>query len=136
LRVECVIKKSPAFAGLFLIHLPVPDPGPVGPNVDPLGDALGPSVLPDGLWVLFGFMMAGPLVVEPAVLPVVVPFIDDPVLVPLAAGLPAVELPPAEPVPAEPLLCASANVLERANAVASAIVVSLMITSLVFIDQG
>ena len=132
MRVECVIKKSPAFAGLFLIHLPVPDPGPVGPNVDPLGDALGPSVLPDGLWVLFGFMMTGPLVVEPAVLPVVVPFIDDPVLVPLAAGLPAVELPPAEPA----LLCANANVLERANAVASAIVVSFMITSLVFIDQG
>ena len=33
------------------------------------------------------------MVVDPAVLPVVVPFVDEPVVVPLAAGAPAAELP-------------------------------------------
>jgi hypothetical protein len=66
-------------------------------------------------------------VVEPSpelvpVAPVVVPFMEPPVVVPLAAGPPEEELPPAE-------FCASANVLDRANAVASTIVVSLMCRS-------
>jgi len=33
------------------------------------------------------------VVVDPAVLPVVVPFVDEPVVVPLAAGASAAELP-------------------------------------------
>jgi hypothetical protein len=45
--------------------------------------------------------------------------------VPLAAEPPAAELPPAEP-PEDPPLCASANVLESAKAVASAIVRSFI----------
>ena len=45
------------------------------------------------------------MVVDPAVLPVVVPFVDEPVVVPLAAGAPAAELPLAEPVP----LCVSSS---------------------------
>ena len=102
----------------------------MGVNVDPLGEALGPSVLPDGLWVLFG-LVTGPVVVEPAVLPVMVPFVDEPVVVPLAAGPPAAELPPAEPLP----LCASANVPESANAVANAIVVSFMVVSLALLTK-
>jgi hypothetical protein len=97
----------------------------VGVNVDPLGEALGPSVLPDGLWVLFG-LMTGAVVVDPAVLPVVVPLVDGPVMVPLAADPPAAELPPVEPLP----LCASARLLESANAAASAIVVSFIVVSL------
>jgi hypothetical protein len=103
----------------------MPEPGPVGVNVEPLGEAFGPSVLPEGLAVLFGLLMVPPA----PELPVVVPFIEEPVVVPLAAGLPAVELPPAEP-PEEPPLCASANVPESAKAVASAIVVSFIVVSL------
>ena len=83
----------------------------MGVNVDPLGEALGPSVLPDGLWVLFG-LTTGAVVVEPAVLPVVVPFVDEPVTPPVADP-PAAELPPAEP------LCATAKPLESANAAAN-----------------
>jgi hypothetical protein len=118
---EKMTKKSPAFARPFLsyLYLPIPEPGPVGVSVEPLGEALGPSVLPDGLWVLFG--PAGLVVVEPAVVPVVVPVVDEPVLVPA----PVAELPPAEPVP----LCAVAKVPESANAAANAIVVSFMIVS-------
>jgi hypothetical protein len=43
-------KKSPAFAGLFSLttYLLSPEPGPVGANVDPLGEGLAPTVLPDG----------------------------------------------------------------------------------------
>jgi hypothetical protein len=102
-------------------YLLVPEPGPVGVNVEPLGEEFGPSVLPEGLAVLVGL-----LTVPPAPeLPVVVPLMEEPVVVPLAAEPPAVELPPAEPP-----LCASANVLERAKAVASAIVVSFIVVSL------
>jgi hypothetical protein len=62
-------------------------------------------------------------VVPPVVLPpIVLPPTDEPLLVPLAAVPPAAEPPPVEP----PLLCASANVLDSANAVAKAIVVSFM----------
>jgi len=75
--------------------------------------------------VLFGFVTAPPV----PELPVVVPFIEDPVVVPLPADPPAVELPPAAP-PEDPPLCASANVLESAKAVANAIVVSFIVVSL------
>ena len=103
-------------------YLPMPEPGPVGVNVDPLGEPLGASVFPDG------FVLLGPIrpeVVElvelPAVPPVVFP-LDEPVVVP-----PVTE-PPAEPPPAvPPLLCASANVLESASAPANAIVVIRMV---------
>lgn len=96
------------------LYLLVPAPGPVGVKVDPLGEAFGPSVLPDGLMVLL------PAPPAPG-LPVVLPFVEEPVVVPLAAEPPAAEPPPAEP-PEDPPLCASANVLESAKAVASAIV--------------
>jgi hypothetical protein len=99
----------------------MPEPGPVGVKVEPLGEAFGPSVLPEGLAVLFGLWIAPP---APG-LPVVVPLIEEPVVVPLPAEPPAVELPPAEPPP----LCASANVPESAKAVASAIVVSFIVVS-------
>jgi hypothetical protein len=58
----------------------------------------------------------------PVVPPVAPAPTDEPLLVPLAAVPPAAEPPPAEP----PLLCASANVLDSANAVAKAIVVNFM----------
>jgi len=43
-------QKSPALAGLFSLtpYLLRPEPGPVGVNVDPLGEGLAPTVLPDG----------------------------------------------------------------------------------------
>jgi hypothetical protein len=81
----------------------------VGVNVDPLGDRLGRRVFPEAFLALLGLVEP----VEPDMLPVV--FIDEPVVVPL---IPVVA-PPA-------VLCASANVLESAKAVASAIVVSFM----------
>ena len=63
----------------------MPEPGPVGVNVDPLGEPLGASVFPDG------FVLLGPIrpeVVElvelPAVPPVVFP-LDEPVVVPVEA---------------------------------------------------
>jgi hypothetical protein len=91
--------------------------------VEPLGEALGPSVFPDGFIVLFGPPADAPLAFPmPVVPPLVPPLIDEPPVVPLAAAPPAAEPPPAEP----PLLCASANVLDSANAVAKAMVVSFM----------
>lgn len=98
-----------------------PEPEPVGVSVDPLGEALGPSVFPDGLWVLFGEVTGA------VAAPVVVPLVEEPLVVLPAAGLPAAELPPVEPPP----LCASANVLESERAVASAIVVTFIAISLV-----
>jgi hypothetical protein len=109
---------------LLLLYLLKPEPGPVGVSVDPLGEALGPSVLPDGLWVLFGEVTGAAGAVTR---PVVVVFVEEPFVVPPAAGLPAAELPPVEPPP----LCANANVLESARAVASAIVVTFIAISLV-----
>jgi hypothetical protein len=114
----------PPFRFRVRFYLLMPEPGPVGVNVEPLGEAFGPSVLPEGLAVLLGLVTAPPA----PELPVVVPFVDEPVVVPLAAEPPAVELPPAEP-PEEPPLCASAKVLESAKAVASAIVVSFIVVS-------
>ena len=101
----------------------------MGVNVDPLGEALGPSVLPDGLWVLFG-LTTGAVVVEPAVLPVVVPLVDEPVMAPPVVDPPAAELPPAEP------LCATAKPLESANAAVNAIVVSFIVVSFGLSTQG
>jgi hypothetical protein len=109
----------------FLFYLLRPEPEPVGVNVEPLGEALGPRVFPDGLWVLFG-----EVTVVPA-LPVVVPFIDEPVALPVAAEPPAAGLPPAVAPPA----CASAKVPESANAVANAIVLIFMLVSLVSVQD-
>jgi hypothetical protein len=117
-------KKPRTDAGPFS-YLRVPEPGPVGVNVEPLGEEFGPSVLPEGLIVSFGLLTAPPI----PELPVVIPLIEEPVVVPVAADPPAVELPPAEP-PEDPLLCASANVLESAKAVANASVVSFIVVSL------
>jgi hypothetical protein len=97
----------------------MPEPEPEGERVDPLGEALGPRVFPDGLWVLFGVVTEAPPV------PVVVPFVEEPVVLPLAAEPPAAELPPAVPDEAPPA-CASAKLLESANAVANAMVVSFI----------
>jgi hypothetical protein len=103
------LRVDPAFARGFLFYLRSPEPGPVGVRVDPLGDRLGRRVFPDAFLALLG-------AVEPVVpdMPPVV-FIDEPVVVPL---IPVVELPL--------VVCASANVLVSANAVASAIVVNFM----------
>jgi hypothetical protein len=105
----------------------VPEPGPVGVTVEPLGEEPAPIVLPDGFVV-----DPGPLA-EPAVLPVELPAplivvpLEPPVPAPALLPLdPAAEPPAAPPAPA----CASANVLERAKAVANAIVVILMVVPL------
>jgi hypothetical protein len=89
-----------------------PEPGPVGVNVDPLGEEPGAIAFPDGFLVLFVPIL------EPAALPVVPGFVLAPGFA--GAGLPTVGA----------ALCASANVLDSANAVASAIVVSFMVISL------
>jgi hypothetical protein len=101
-----------------------PEPEPVGVKVDPLGEPLGASVLPEGFMVLLG-PVAIPLVAEPVVPPVRAP-VDEPVLVPMEP--PLMEEPPPETPPAEPppLVCAIANVLVSASAPANAIVVSFM----------
>ena len=89
--------------GLLFYYLRSPEPGPVGVNVEPLGERLGISVFPEAFLALLGAV--DPVV--PDTLPLV--FIDEPVLVPL---IPVVE-PPL-------VVYASANVLESAKAVASA----------------
>ena len=111
----------------------MPEPGPVGVNVEPLGEPLGASVLPDGFVVVLGVLpVAGALpTVEPGGFPIPLPFMDEPVVVPGAAALPGLELPDIPPL----VLCASANVLESAIAPANAIVMSFMVVSLVD-DQG
>jgi hypothetical protein len=105
-------------------YLARPEPEPVGVKVDPLGEPLGASVLPEGFMVLLG-PVAIPLVAEPVVPPVRAP-VDEPVLVPMEP--PLMEEPPPETPPAEPppLVCAIANVLVSASAPANAIVVSFM----------
>jgi hypothetical protein len=100
-----------------------PEPEPVGVKVDPLGEPLGASVLPEGFMVLLG-PVAIPLVAEPVVPPVRAPPVDVvPMEPPLVEGLPPPETPPADP---PPLVCAIANVLVSASAPANAIVVSFM----------
>jgi hypothetical protein len=108
----------------FFFYFVRPEPETEGVIVDPLGEALGPRLFPDGLWGLFGTVVEAPPV------PVVVPFIDEPVVEPLAAEPPAAELPPALPPAVAPPACASAMVLESASAVANAIVVNFMVVSL------
>ena len=103
----------------------------MGVNVDPLGEGFM-RVLPDGFCPLLA-----PAAALPALLPVppvvevpvvVVPFMEEPVVVPVAA-----ELPPAEPPP----LWANANVLVSVRAAANPIVMSLMFSflSVVFLQR-
>jgi hypothetical protein len=109
-----------------------PEPGPVGVSVDPLGEGRAPIVLPEGFMVGFRLLLlvVAPVAGGPAVLPVVIPFIDELDVGPLAAG-PALLVPPAEP----PLpTCARANVLDSASAPANAMVISFMVAS--FPDQS
>jgi hypothetical protein len=106
----------------------VPEPGPVGVKVEPLGEEFGPSVLPDGLMVLFGLAPAPPVVLPSMELPVVVELPAVPPAVELPPAVPAA-LPPAEPPPAPPPPpppCASAKVELRAKIEASATVLSFM----------
>src|SRR5918912_4181214 len=112
--------KKPRIEGLFVVcrcYLPVGEPGPDGPSVEPLGEGLM-CVFPDGFTVLLRAAAALPAsllmpVVEPppVPLPAVVPLVEDPAAppaaVPPSAAPPVTELPPAPLPPA----CASANVL-------------------------
>ena len=41
--------KSPALRGAFSFYLRSPEPGPIGVNVDPLGEPLGARVFPEAL---------------------------------------------------------------------------------------
>jgi hypothetical protein len=102
----------------------IPDPGPVGVNVEPLGDELGPTVLPEG------FIVELDPLADPGVVPVVLPLplIVLPLPLPVVpeAALPP---PPAVPplAPPAPPACANAKVEARAIPVANAIVVSFIV---------
>jgi hypothetical protein len=104
-----------------------PEPGLVGCSVDPLGEALGASVLPDGFMVLFDGLLIVPVRLPvPAELPVVDPLEGEVVVTP-----PPIEAPPAVEPPADelPPVCASANVLDSPRAAVKAIVVNFMVSS-------
>ena len=115
------------------IYRPAPELGG-GAKVDPLGEGLI-RLFPDGFRPLFAPAAALPAPLLPLApfveVPVVPPFVD-PVVVPLAAGAPAAELPLAEPLP----LCASANVLESASAAATPIHINLMVSFLSLMTKG
>jgi hypothetical protein len=123
--------KKPRQAGLFVIcqisYLPGVEPGAPGVNVEPLGEGLR-SVFPDGFAPLFRAAAALPALlvtpvsaVPPVALPVVVPVVEDPVVVLLVVP-PAPVLPPAE----VPVDCASAKLPVRTSAVAKPNVASFM----------
>jgi hypothetical protein len=102
----------------------MPEPGPVGATVDPLGEELGASELPEG-FIAFGLLTAGLVVVVPVALPVV-PRVEEPVvplMEPAGGALPEPEVPLL-------LLCARATVLESASAPANAMVTSFMVVFL------
>jgi hypothetical protein len=94
-------------------------------SVDPLGEAPAPRVLPDGFRTLLEPVAAPVVRLVPVVLPVVLPLTDEPAVAPVA-GPPTEAPPPAEAPPDMPLLCANAKVLDNANALASAMVLSFM----------
>lgn len=88
------------------------------------------KLFPDGFRLLFAPAAAPPALKfgfvpdeVPGAAPVVVPFIDDPVVVPLVAVPPVAEPPPAEPAP----LCAKATVLEIASATTSPMLLIFML---------
>jgi hypothetical protein len=107
----------------------VGEPGAAGVKVEPLGEGLR-SVFPDGFTPLFRAAAALPALlfmpvsaVPPVALPVVVPVVEDPVVVLLVAAPPVAELPPVAP----PLDCARAQVPVKTSAVANPNVASFMI---------
>jgi hypothetical protein len=114
-------QKAPRERG-FLLYLLIPDPGPVGVNVEPLGDELGPTVLPEG------FIVELDPLAEPGVVPVVLPLPLMVLPLPLPV-VPEAALPPAVPplAPPAPPACANAKVEEKAIPVANAIVVSFIV---------
>jgi hypothetical protein len=117
------------------VYRPAPELGG-GAKVDPLGEGLI-RLFPDGFRPLFAPAAALPApLLRPPLAPFVevpvVPLLVDPVVVPLAAGAPAAELPLAEPLP----LCASANVLESASAAATPILINLMVSFLSVMTKG
>jgi hypothetical protein len=120
-------KKPCAGAGSF-DHRPIPEPVPVLP--DP---AFG-FIPPAGFALLGGPELALPLELEAPslgpLLPVVLGFVELPVVVELAAGPPEAELPPAELPAPEPALCAKANDPDNTRIEASVSVLSFMGVSL------
>ena len=83
------------------------------------------KLFPEGFRLLFAPAAAPPALkfgLVPGEAPVVVPFIDDPVVVPLVAVPPVAKLPPAEPLP----FWAKARVLESASAAASPMLQNFM----------
>jgi hypothetical protein len=104
----------------------VVEPEPVGLMVDPLGDVLGPTVLPDGFMALLL-----PLLTEEPV----VPDAEGALVAPVLAVPAAEELPAEAPPPAPPPVCAKASEDVKARADASAIVVSFMGVLLVGREQ-
>ena len=115
------IKKAPR-RGAFS-YLPVG----AGVRVEPLGEGLI-LVLPDGLSPLARPAAALPAsfdmpLLAPVELPVVVPAVEDPAVVPVAAAPPVAELPPVEAPPD----CASAKPAVNVSAVAKPNVASFMI---------
>jgi hypothetical protein len=126
-------KKAPHFARLSLdyyrFYLLMPEPGPVGVSVDPLGEVPAPMLLPDGFVVVVEPGAVERDAPEPVVLPdapMPAPPTDE--LAPPVAEPPAPAPPAAEP-PAPPPLCATAKVLVSARAVANAIVEIFMVAS-------
>jgi hypothetical protein len=97
--------------GEVTVPVPLTDPVPVVPPALLGGPAFG-SFAGDKPWL-------GPL------LPVVLLFMEPPVVVELAAGPPAAELPPADEPAPDPPLCANA-VPEIASSVANVSAVSFI----------
>src|ERR1700716_185182 len=115
--------------GLSLVlYLRSPAPGPVGAKVDPLGLRIGARVLPEALPTLLGLVIGatGEVVLHVGVL-FTYERTDGDTYEPTDGATD-------DPLPESPL-CASANVLVRANAVASAIVVSFMVVSFLLFRQ-
>ena len=105
-KMRLIQKKAPHQGGAFCLSLVGhyrlrPEPGPVGANVDPLGEPVGASVFPEGFMVLLGPLrlpLAIP-VVEPGGCAIELPFTDEPVLAPAAAEPFLPEVPPDIPPP-------------------------------------
>ena len=69
--ISAVLSKSPALRGAFSFYLRSPEPGPLGVNVDPLGEPLGARVFPEAFPALgigpegLGLLNVGIWFVEP-----------------------------------------------------------------------
>jgi hypothetical protein len=112
--------------GLSLVfYLRNPEPRTRGVNVDPLGERLGARVLPEAFRIIFGLVIGAIDAVGPVLLHVGTTF-DEPTD---GATYEPTDGATVDPYPESPGACASANVLVRVKAVASAIVVSFMLLS-------